>query len=499
MFVFILLFSSIAQAKSIKIFVRVGENTDLKELERLGAVIEEKFEISEEILVSIEEGKIDELKNLGFKTFEDAPVHILLSDSVPMIKADKVWEYGYTGKGVKVCILDTGIDYNHPALRGKVVVQIDFVNRDKNAFDDNGHGTHVAGIIASNDEKYRGVAPNVSLYIAKVLGKYGSGYTSWVIRGLQWCVKQKVNVISMSLGGGLYKTTCDEDILARAVNRIVKHFNIPIVVAAGNAGNAGMSSPACASKAIAVGAIDKGKNLASFSSIGNEIDLVAPGVNIFSTVPINNCMFCSPTGFSALSGTSMATPHVTGVIALILENNPYLKAETIKKILYSSANKSINCNISCTQNQVGNGLVDALTSFLKSGNGFLSLDTFSPGPKPLLKVEQKVEKETMKVNKVNRFIFKIRNVGYDDAYHVKLEMDINENFKFFLPRQCQISSENKIECNLNTLKVDEVSRIKINLRGLKEGEHQFMLTIRYFDSQGNEFSEIGKIVINVKS
>jgi subtilisin family serine protease len=473
--IFFLLFSSTVQAKTVKVFLRSTQPFDFKELEKLGIVVEDKFEVSEDILVSIEEEKIDELKSLGFEIFEDEPVHILLSDSISLIKADKVWDYGYTGKGVKVCIVDTGIDYNHPALKGKVVAQIDFVNTDDDAFDDNGHGTHVAGIIASGDEKYRGVAPDVSLYIAKVIGNDGVGYTNWVINGLQWCVKQKVNVISMSLGSEVYyKTTC-RDTLAGVVNRIVKYNNTPVVAAAGNSGDAGVSSPACASEAIAVGAIDKERNLASFSSVGSEVDLVAPGVDIVSTW-LNG-------GYAIASGTSMATPHVAGVIALMIENNPDLEVRTIKSILYSSANKSINCGSYCAKKQRGNGLVDALTSF------------------PLIKVEQEIGKTNMEVGGINSFTFKVRNVGYSDAYSVNLKLDSSENFKYYLPRQCQISSENKIECYLGDIRSGKTKRIKITVRVLEEGEYQSIATLKFFNSQGIEYPslETEKVTIEVNT
>ncbi|MHC4656853.1 MAG: S8 family peptidase [Planctomycetota bacterium] len=210
-----------------------------------------------------------------------------------------------TGQGVKVCVVDTGIDYTHPDLQNKVIAQFDFTTYTEDAMDDNGHGTHCAGIIASEGLQYRGVSHDVSLMGAKVLDYSGAGYSSDVILGINWCVEQGADVISLSLGEGLYSGTCDFVDMAQAVNNAVDPCGVVVVCAAGNDGvPTAMVAPACASKAIAVGAVDKLDNIASYSDGGSELDLVAPGgdalggtsfpeiVSTFSTFVANNPFYC---------------------------------------------------------------------------------------------------------------------------------------------------------------------------------------------------------------
>jgi len=150
------------------------------------------------------------------RIWPDLIVHTCLDASVPFIRAPQVWSAGFTGRGVSIAIVDTGIDPGHPAFAGRISAMQDFTG--EGTRDNHGHGTHVAGIAAGEDSKYRGVAPGASLYVAKVLHGDGSGYMSEVIGGLEWAVQQRVRVINLSLGG---MGPCDgTDALSTACGRL---------------------------------------------------------------------------------------------------------------------------------------------------------------------------------------------------------------------------------------------------------------------------------------
>ncbi|MDA8217675.1 MAG: S8 family serine peptidase, partial [Dehalococcoidales bacterium] len=232
--------------------------------------------------------------------------------SVKRIGAGLVQASGNKGAGVKVAIVDSGIDYTHPDLDANYAGGYDFVNNDGDPMDDNGHGTHVAGTVAAadNDSGVVGVAPEASLYALKVLDSSGSGSYSNVVAALEWCVDHGIQVTSNSYGsagdpGTTVKAAFDAAYAAGIVN----------VGAAGNAGKTrtnvdNMIYPAKYDSVIAVAATDSSDNRASFSSTGPAAELAAPGVGILSTVPGG--------GYEAWSGTSMATPHVTGTVALMI-------------------------------------------------------------------------------------------------------------------------------------------------------------------------------------
>jgi len=239
------------------------------------------------------------------------------TSEIRRINTTKVWELGIDGIGINVSVIDTGINASHPDIAGRVIKWVDFVNGGGSAYDDHGHGTHVAGTVGGNGSRgtTTGVAPNVSLFGVKVLNSSGLGYESDVIRGIEWSVSNRANVISMSLGGGNWKNkNCDLDrpSLTSAINNALA-LNVTVVSAAGNAASLGVSSPACVSGTIAVGAVYSNDMNASFSSIGfsmKDHGVVAPGVNINSLGNFGD--------YTNKSGTSMATPHVSGTVALLL-------------------------------------------------------------------------------------------------------------------------------------------------------------------------------------
>jgi len=331
-----------------------------------GRIIHNYGRLKNKIVVEISPDGAKRLKELPrFKSFtEDLRVHALLEDSAYQIKADYAWDNAITGQGVKVCVVDTGIDYTHPDLLNKVIAQYDATMETEDAMDDNGHGTHVAGIIASEGLVYRGVSHDVSLLAAKVLDYTGNGYSSDVILGINWCIEQGADVINLSVGEGLFSGTCDSDEMAQAVNAAVD-AGVVVACAAGNDGDlTRMVSPACASKVIAVGAVDKVDNIASYSDGGAGLDVVAPGgdqlggknfpeiVSTFSTEVANNPLYClylitdecwdeyfvvDGTRYIRAEGTSMAAPHVAAAAALLLEANPGLTPAQIKTVLEQNA------------------------------------------------------------------------------------------------------------------------------------------------------------------
>lgn len=258
------------------------------------------------------------------------------------INADKAWSAGLSGQGVKVAILDTGIDLNHIELSDSIVATRSFI-RPARIYDYDGHGTHVAGIISGNGlldfggDIAKGASPNAQLIIGKVCGDYC--YESDISAGIDWAIKQGAQVINLSLGSGNFSGHCDEDPLAQRINSAVGQ-GVVVVVASGNHKDgeaAGVSSPACASQAIAVGAVDHSDNIADFSNYGPALDISAPGVDVFSTYSCYAMGDCSYYWGAVMSGTSMAAPHVAGAAALVLEKYPEYTVDGVKDALYGHA------------------------------------------------------------------------------------------------------------------------------------------------------------------
>ncbi|MFC4767622.1 S8 family peptidase [Effusibacillus consociatus] len=263
---------------------------------------------------------------------------------IPHVKATNVQQNGLTGSGIKVGILDTGIDYSHEDL--KVSGGVTLVPGTTDYRDDNGHGTHVAGTIAAlnNTVGALGVAPQVNLYAIKVLDQSGSGNYSDVVAGIEWAITNHMNILNMSLGG-----TSSSRTLKAAVDKAY-NFEILLIASAGNNGydpKGTITYPAAYDSVIAVGAVDPQNNRASFSSVGRQLELMAPGVGIESTVP---------GGYAVYSGTSMAAPHVTGVAALVWQAKPSLTNLQLRNTLNHTA-VPLGDSFS-----YGNGLVDALAA-----------------------------------------------------------------------------------------------------------------------------------------
>ncbi len=238
------------------------------------------------------------------KPVKPAPVQPLQETpwGIARINAETAW--GTTeGTGINVGIIDTGISNTHPDL--SVVKGVNTINLRKSWNDDNGHGSHVAGIIAAlnNDIGVVGVGPKINLFAIKVLNSAGSGYLSDIIEGLDWAINNNMQVVNMSLGTDANVLSFEQAVKNAAAAGIVQ------VAAAGNSGGS-VIYPAAYPEVIAVSATDSANAIAYFSSRGPEVDLAAPGFNIYSTY--------KGTGYNTLSGTSMASPHVAGVAALVV-------------------------------------------------------------------------------------------------------------------------------------------------------------------------------------
>lgn len=271
---------------------------------------------------------------------------------VNKIDADLAWPVS-VGLNTKVAVIDTGIDNDHPDLVANIKGGVNFVairgRIDPNKWDDdNGHGTHVAGITAAvnNSIGVIGTATSANLYAVKVLNRNGSGYLSDVIAGINWAVNNGMDVINMSLG-----TNSDIQSLHDAVDNAY-NSGVVVVAAAGNDGDTSVDNdvdyPARYSSVIAVAATNSSNVRASWSSDGPEVELAAPGVSIFSTYKGNS--------YATLSGTSMASPHVAGTAALILANNPTFTPAEVRTILHNTADDLGAAGI---DNYYGYGLVDA--------------------------------------------------------------------------------------------------------------------------------------------
>lgn len=297
-------------------------------------------------------------------------VKTTLSESVPLIHANEVWQLqdasqnNITGQGIKIGIMDTGVDYTHPDLGGcfgnncKVTGGYDFVNKDADPKDDNGHGTHVAATAAGNGV-LKGVAPDAKIVVYKVLDYDGYGFGSNILAGIERSMDPNqdgnltdhLDVINLSLGGG----GTPDGSLARAIDNAA----LAGVVAAISAGNSGptdttIGAPGVARGAITVGAVDKSKKIAQFSSIGPvpqllgsnyellKPNVVAPGVSICAALSNQHDVrfdnrACLDATHMSISGTSMAAPHVAGAAALLKQAHPDWTPENIKSALMTTA------------------------------------------------------------------------------------------------------------------------------------------------------------------
>jgi len=268
----------------------------------------------------------------------------ILPWGISRINANLAWPVS-EANGIRVGVIDSGIQLNHPDLVSNIKGGFNAINHRKSADDDNGHGTHVAGIIAAENNEIGvvGVAPKAQLYAVKVLDNTGSGRISDVVEGIQWCMDNHIQVVNMSFGASSY---------SKALHRAIKKAysgGLIMVAAAGNNGPGAntVSYPAKFYEVIAVSATNENDIVTSWSSRGPEVDIAAPGVGIYSTYKGST--------YEGLNGTSMAAPHVTGAAALKLQQNPTLTPSQALGLLKQTANSLPNM----TPEEQGAGLVDA--------------------------------------------------------------------------------------------------------------------------------------------
>lgn len=307
---------------------------ELKDIRGVGGQVKHQFKYLNVVLAKLSDKAVWALqsKNPNIAYIEADGMAEAIGQTtpwgIPHINADSVQATGVTGSGVKVAILDTGIDGNHEDLN--VLGGASFISGEPDALQDgNGHGTHVAGTVAglNNTLGVLGVAPAADLYAVKVLDSSGSGSFSGIVQGIEWAVENGMDVINMSLGASSGSTT-----LQQACD-LAYNSGIVVVAAAGNSGTRGKRNtigyPAKYASVIAVGAVDSTNTRASFSSVGEELEVMAPGVNILSSVPGN--------GYDSYNGTSMASPHVAGAAALILAKYPSLTNVEVRDRLRNTA------------------------------------------------------------------------------------------------------------------------------------------------------------------
>lgn len=271
---------------------------------------------AEPIMTYRANGTSDAAPRLGFRSLA-ADDRLGELWGMAKIEASAAWETT-TGAQVKVAVVDTGVDHRHPDLVGRVDKGRDFINNDADAMDDQGHGTHVAGTIGAGlgNGGVVGVAPGVSMLAVKVLGGDGSGTNESVANGIVYAADQKVDVISMSLGGA-GKSRVIEDAVKYAIGK-----GVLVVAAMGNENTESPSYPAAIPGVMAVGSTTNRDIRSPFSNYGKHISVAAPGSDILSTVPGG--------GYEVLSGTSMATPHVSGLAALVKAAFPALSATELR-------------------------------------------------------------------------------------------------------------------------------------------------------------------------
>jgi subtilisin family serine protease len=335
-----------------------------------GHFIKEKIDVLITAVVEVDEGMeqvfIDSVAGSPLVKYAEPNwiVHAWYTPNDPLwnqqwgpkrIHCEKAWDVGTGSGSVKIAIVDTGIDYNHEDIAGNYVSGgYDWVNEDNDPMDDNNHGTHCAGIAAAVMDNSKGIAgvAQVKVMAEKVLGSGGSGSSSDVASGITHAADNGANIISMSLG-----SSSPSSIIEDACDYAYNTKDVVVVAASGNDGQPQVSYPAAFETVIAVGAIDTNDERCDFSNYGEDLELMAPGYRIVSSIPGNNYDF--------YSGTSMACPHVAGVAALVKSLYPSENNVWIRQKLVDTAE---DLGPAGWDEEYGYGLVDASLGGGGSGN-----------------------------------------------------------------------------------------------------------------------------------
>ncbi len=298
--------------EKVPVLIKFKDNTDKELVKAHGGEIKYDYDIVPAIAAKLPEKAVRALsKNPNIELIEADGIAQVTGETTPWgvskVNAPDAHALGLKGSGVRVAVIDTGVDYNHPDLASNYLGGYDYVNNDNDPMDDHSHGTHVAGTVVAidNDIGVLGIAPDVGIYALKAADAGGSCSYSDIIASINWAVENNADVITMSLGGSYsstLKTACDN----------AYESGVVLVGAAGNSGGP-VIYPAGYGSVIAVSATDSNDVKASWSSYGPEVELAAPGVSVYSTMPGSS--------YGYKSGTSMATPHVTGSVALLLSTD----------------------------------------------------------------------------------------------------------------------------------------------------------------------------------
>ncbi|MDT8858828.1 S8 family serine peptidase [Alkalihalobacillus sp. MEB130] len=335
---FILLFLSLTllvgfdQATKIEEYIiTFHDEIDEEVLNHEDMEIIERFELFPGVVVQTSSDQIEQL--ISHSSILNVESNIQLTSSsdsknwgINHLNIPQSWDSGFSGKGVKVAVIDSGIATNHSALN--VAGGVSMVNYTRSFNDDFGHGTHAAGIIASTAKEAPGVAQGVQLFAVKTLDQNGIGRLNDTIRGIEWSVNNGMDIINLSLG------TDESQTALRAAVDEAHERGLIIVAAAGNK-NSNFSTPmdvqypARYGSVIAVSALDRNNTIARFSATGSAIEFSAPGVDIYSTY-VNN-------KFTRMDGTSMSSPFVAGILALYKEAYPNASNIEIRRLARSSA------------------------------------------------------------------------------------------------------------------------------------------------------------------
>ncbi len=365
---------SMNKGSKVQIIVHCKEYGKRQEImENLG-YIKYKLPMIDAYVIEVDENKLDHIKNMeGLISIEvDTHITAQMNRVSDIIESHWAHEHGYLGQGIGVAVVDTGISLHKDFIESKnrVVAFEDFINGRKEPYDDNGHGTHVAGIIGGNGYsskgKYTGVAPACNIISVKVLDHRGDGNISDVLAGLQWIIdnrkKYNIRIVNISVGTSTKDSLDENSLLIQGVNAVWDN-GIVVVVAAGNNGPGPMSisTPGISRKVITVGSSDDNVTVEVFGNRAKDYsgrgptpycikkpDIVAPGSNIISCnisryllrgrnggIHYNSAE--NPMMYTIKSGTSMATPVVSGAVALLLSAYPNLRNREVKLMLRNSA------------------------------------------------------------------------------------------------------------------------------------------------------------------